>query len=435
MQKHSITIFLAEGLPHGKIYSYVIGVLGRHFGLHFVWVGNAEEAEINLDSLAASQSHCPAFYGACGQQPWPRMPWQKWLDPSGYIVGDGGKPDLVATIFYKLNCLQEMGCAAVDGYDRFPFAASWQAAMGLAEVDVVSGHLQDLAQICGLPTGGGPANAASTVFLSHDIDWMHNAWKHDGKWALRRGRIDILARLVICQYFARPHWFNTDRIMDMHSERGLISTFFWLVQKGDSEIVGIKNADYDITKPNKHRILSRVQGRGFANGLHKAVAPTTHREELARLGTPVVANRNHYLHLHLPSHWEAIEAAGIAVDASLGFAEAMGHRNGYGLPFSPYNFATGRAYSLVSVPLQVMDNTFLSYRNLPSTKVASATIQFLEGHKKGAVISLLWHNNFLSDHSFRGYKKAYETILDYIEEQKMETLLPQQLVSRFGVGH
>jgi len=407
-------------------------MLGRHFGLEFVWVDSEDEAEVNLDVLASSIAHNTAFYAACAEKPWPRLPWQKWLNADGYIMGLENKPDHVATIFFKLNCLQEMGCDAMDRYGRFPFSASWQAALGLAEKDVVSSHFFDLATLCGLPTTGGPANAPSAIFLSHDIDWMHNAWKHDGKWALRNGRLDVLASLVIGQFFAQPHWFNIDKIMDMHTERGLISTFFWLVHKGDSEIAGIKNADYDVTKPRKHRILSRVQGRGFANGLHKAVAATSHREELARLGMPVLANRNHYLHFTLPLHWAEIEAAGIMLDASLGFAETIGHRNGYSLPFSPFNFATGYAYKFLSVPLQVMDNTFLSYKNIEAKKVAGATIEFMEAHKKGALISLLWHNNFLSQYSFREYRNAYETILSHIVEEKMETLLPEEIMARYG---
>ena len=102
------------------------------------------------------------------------------------------KTDFFAAIFYLTNCLQEYGSRSLDGHQRYPFSASWQAKTGLITENIVQRiiniFLVNQVKFKHLAS----KSRESAVFLTHDIDGLYSAWKTEGLWAAKNFRLDKL---------------------------------------------------------------------------------------------------------------------------------------------------------------------------------------------------------------------------------------------------
>jgi peptidoglycan/xylan/chitin deacetylase (PgdA/CDA1 family) len=340
------------------------------------------------------------------------------------IIRDhNGEPDYISTIFYMINSLQEYDAATVDEIGRFKYTDSYQNKFGNVEDDLVGRYASMIM--------GQSHPVKSRIFLSHDIDSVNGALLQDSYHLLKKGDPLPIFKLVFNAALGRPDWLNMDKIMKIEDEHSLKSTFFWLVNKGVLNKREV-NADYNINDPGVRAAMKSIESRGWENGLHKSISPDTYKEELSKLGTAVIANRNHYLKFRLPDLYDNIEAAGLQVDASLGFAEAVGFRNSFGLPFHPFNLQEGKPYSFIEVPLNVMDGTLKQYRGVPLNETASQIISFLEKNKTGCLLSILWHNTYFTDYKFGGYVKVYKQILEYIRANDLQVVNPHEIVKEFA---
>jgi hypothetical protein len=346
------------------------------------------------------------------------------------VYDSQGRADLLATCFYMINSLQEYD-APRDKIGRFPFAQSYQQRFGNADQNLVQQYFDRLATHVKFSPHVKPA-VKSAVFLSHDIDNINNAWLEDGFAALRRGNIPKLLSLLTHAAAGKPDWFNLDKVMTVHDERGLKSTFFWLANKGKASN-GMKNADYDVRSPKVQEAIGRVAARGFVNGIHKSAEEESFAQESGKLGFEPFVNRYHFLRFSLPGAYASLEQAGIKVDASLGFSEQMGFRNSYGQPFQPFDVKAKRVHDLVEVPLHVMDRTFWHQR-VPATAVAERVIGFLESNRYNCVLSVLWHNNFFSSLKYDGYLDAYKKIIAYLYENDMPAVSPQAIHEKYRLS-
>lgn len=398
------------------ILRWVWAELACNRGVDWVETDSAEQADITLDGsrLPLAENFYRDVEAGLFQH-------RHHFTDRPLILTDEGRPDLFATAFYMLNCLQEYSASGedLDSYGRFRYEASWQHRFGLIEENVVQGLFDGVAAELKLPTSFGLGMQPSQVHLSHDMDLVNNGWIQDGKWALRHGQPWLTAAYMIRQAMGRPHWGDVDGIMDLHERYGLISTFFWIPIEGRDGLDGIRNADYRANSPQIQKRMDRIEARGFGNGIHKAADARPLKEQLPLLGRPVSANRNHYLRFDLPNHFDEVEAAGLSLDCSLGFAEHIGFRTGYGLPFKPYSLEEQRPYGFTVQPLHIMDVTLHQYMGLAPARMAERMIDFLDKHRRGAVVSLLWHNNYLlSSGAYRQYRPVYEEVLQWLQRER-----------------
>jgi hypothetical protein len=348
------------------------------------------------------------------------------------IRTETGAIDYIATIFYMVNCLQEYGVQAVDldNYNRFRYESSFQARFGTIQEDSVTVLIEKFVKIL-RGSFGDIKKRPSRVFLTHDIDSLYGSFVQDGLWAMKRGRFDVLLRLVLNEVLRQPAYFNIDKMLKIHSEYDLKSTFFWIAAQGRSAD-GIKNADYNLKNPTIQNALWAIQKHGSEIGLHKSSLDSSFETEFGRLPEGHIrANRYHFLRFQLPKSWEMMEDAGVQLDASLGFASAYGFRNGYGLPFHPYDFRTKKAMNLLVTPLNIMDGTLSYYMRVPTAEISRQIISFFETHKKDCVLGLLWHNTEFSELQFAPFLKIYKEILAWIVETKMETMTASEVLKTF----
>ncbi|MCB0667345.1 MAG: hypothetical protein KDC80_16070 [Saprospiraceae bacterium] len=350
------------------------------------------------------------------------------------LLCENGKPDYLGTCFYLLNYLQEYNDPdlVTDEYGRFPFKASYQAKFENVESDLVSDYFRKIAE--SISAGFiKDRKTASRVFLSHDVDTITSSLLHEGKAALVQKDFPLVMQVILKHILEGPSYLNQmDRIMDIHDKQGFKSTFFWLVERGRRKSPytnkPVPHSDYRIQKKRIIKKQYKILRRGFENGLHKSVMKKPFNEELDRIDLPVIGNRNHYLFVRLPHHFNAVEKSDILLDFSLGFGRMYGHRNSYGRPIIPFNMSKYKAYSFLEVPLQIMDTTFKFYHKLPAKKAEKSIIDFLENHRYNSLISILWHNDMFSPIKNPGWLRLYKTILDYLRQNKIRSITQKELL-------
>lgn len=352
-----------------------------------------------------------------------RCDYKENLGATGFIEFENGTPDYLGTAFYMLACLQEYHAAAQkDNLGRFKFSGSYQAAYQNSGQNIVQICFDKLAEKLSIPNRANP----SRFFLSHDIDTVYGAIVQDGFHALKFGRIDILLKLILNTVTQKPDWLNMDQIMKLESEYDVRSTFFWIVRRGKAE--AFENADYNFKSSSIQKVVRTVESNGFENGLHKSISQDSFQKEIGEFEKKPVANRYHYLKFNLPQGFDAIENSGLKLDASLGFAENIGFRNSYGLPYNPFDVTNRKPYTFVEVPLHIMDTTLFKYNRANLAEAREKILKFFEANKTNCVLSVLWHNNFFTNYKYKGYLQLYKEILEYIRENKLSTVTQRELL-------
>lgn len=336
-------------------------------------------------------------------------------------------------IFYLVNSLDEYKATttSLDELGRMKFENSLRKNLGIDKNIVLQKMLVLHEQNQQLKNTLKRSDHNSYFFLSHDIDSIHGSFLQDGLWAIKKGRLDVIFKLLVNAAASKPAWFNMDLIQKTESEYDFRSTFYWLVNKGRID-KRQTNADYDINSKKLKDSILKLSKAGFENALHKSISSDSFKEEIQKAPFTVNGNRCHYLKFQLPRLYSEIERSGLKADASLGFAEHYGFRNNYGYPFHPYNLQNGKPHSFIEIPLNVMDGTFQRYMKIPVHETAKTIINFLEKNNRNTLLSILWHNTFFAGYKHEGYLSEYKKILGYLYESKFHCLTQEDITREFS---
>ena len=220
-------------------------------------------------------------------------------------------------------------------------------------------------------TSRWPDGRPFALLLSHDVDQIHDRelfrvladLNHVRRiWTQgERGSASLALRRVARALVApKPAEKDFGTILEIEARHGFRSTFFVLHDPYWSR----HGPRYRLTCPEIRRIADLVRGAGGEVGLHggylrfnQAEGYRESREALRdALGVDAVGIRNHFLRFSGADTWAAQEAAGFRYDATFGFADRLGPREGRIAPFVP----AGR--TILELPLTVMDVTL--FRNL-----------------------------------------------------------------------
>lgn len=339
--------------------------------------------------------------------------------------GSPDAPDLVATAFAWLAGWGEVA-APRDAHDRVPFAASWQAALGLPPdlpvVDVLRLALANRLRAAGLDvavrTWGG---ATGALALTCDVDALYrvrpgifkqvfwddlvrNAKREPA--AVRRRRADRL--LGDAMRPGDPYLFDLAWLADTFAPHGG-GTFFL---KADAT-----NRAYDTPVNLKDEALQAVAAMGHEIALHPSYdghdALDRERESLRAVFLDASdAVRSHYLRFDPLETPGRLAAAGFALDSSLGWSETTGFRRGTTHPFRLYDLAAGRPTDVWELPLALMDVAlFVREAATPETGRAVTERLLDTARRFGGVAVALWHNTLsIPDVNPGGRAHAAETV-------------------------
>lgn len=416
-------VFIQPNSNYYSITRYVLKLIEQNTNQQFQFVDTAEQSDLIWDNNhPKSEPIATLFYKEIKQSNFNKD--QKYFSTSTSIDTNNAVKDAIATIFYMVNCMQEFNplTQQLDTFGRFKFEASYQWRFKNIEQNLVQKEIDELC----LKWKITPSKKKSTFFISHDIDTIYGSFLQDGFWALKNLKIGVVLNLILWEFTNKQHWKNIDQIIKLNSEKDILSTFFWIVNKGKG-LQKIKNADYDIEQ-EKH-LLQMVDDAKFVNGLHKSCSNMSISEELKKGNINTGFNRYHFLKFLPHTDWAKISDSPLTFDCSLGFAEHYGFRNSYGKAFQPFDILNDKPYTFVEAPLHFMDGTFHKYMKIARSETAKTIIEFYENNAVNCNFSLLWHNTYFTNYKYHSFLDEYKKILAFIYENKIECVTPSQLIT------
>lgn len=291
-----------------------------------------------------------------------------------------------------------------DKYGRFPYYLS-------KERDIFEPRVSKYLVENGLKMEY-PDRKQFAVCLTHDIDFLCYS---------RMGIVtDVARHLLHVQFseaFKRPFynvhkrwnpWWKFKEIMDLEEEYEAKSTFFVMgLEEGDQ--------DFNYRAEDQSQELRNIVDIGWEVGLHGGHEAYNDLRALNRqkanleraLGRDVVGYRNHFLRFRVPDTWELLEKAGFKYDATFGYPDCIGFRNGMCHPFKPYDIRAGREIEILEIPLVVMDGTLDQYMRLDFENAWDATRRIIDDVERyHGIFTLLWHNTYMEGERLTFYEKV-----------------------------
>ena len=311
------------------------------------------------------------------------------------------------------RCKEADSSSYRDKFCRFPY---YQSKNRDIFTPVVSNYLYEQGY---KPTY--PDNKPFAVCLTHDIDSLYSSYLsrfyHIALSLLNKDKAEFIRYLKSLINRKKP-LTNLIEIMALEEGFHAKSSFYMMALKP-----GERDFNYDVE--DFRDLIREIDAKGWEIGLHGGHEAWNSLEILTRekkrledaLGKEVIGYRNHYLHFKVPDTWEILHKAGIKYDATLGYADCAGFRNGMCHPYYPYNLNTGETIEIMEVPLIVMDGTlFDGYMRLERDDAFRLVTELIDAVEKvHGVFTLLWHNSYLIEGTWQ--REMYERILAYCHQK------------------
>lgn len=417
---------IAENCPEKEAYQWIWEVFAQYCGVAFQWDNPTDSEAIVLGEVGGTHplSYNSSFWDAINRGAFEH---ETLLNEAHRVVDEKGKEDLLMTAFYFINCLFERSEQVErDEIGRLEYSKSiWKARDLSIKTPFVHHLFDELAKQLELKV----KPRKTVAWLSHDIDVIYGGWLQDGKWLIKQRKPFRFVQLALGHFFKKPQWLNLTEIAKKEREKGAQSTFFLLTEKGRIDQRKV-NADYLLTDKAVQREIAELKELGNEIGLHKSLNSTSYAEEAKKIGE-VKENRNHYLAIAWPNDLWKQHEAGIDFDASLGYAEDFGFKNGYALPFYPFDLDKRQVIPVLEVPLNLMDGTFSAYLKMSPSQAKESILNYICANKNNAVISVLWHNSHFTDFKYRGFPSVYWELIDALQQQDIEIVSMKTLKSSF----
>jgi peptidoglycan/xylan/chitin deacetylase (PgdA/CDA1 family) len=260
-----------------------------------------------------------------------------------------------------------------------------------------------------------PQGQKFALCITHDIDRVDKKWWHNVYYYYKtKNKYHI--KTIFKNKNLKPYW-NFDTIIGIEEKYNVRSTFFFLNETKRTNIFKpstykLTFGNYSIHDPRIIRLMQQLDSQGWEIAVHGSYDSYTN-EELLRIEKqtlesiikkPISGVRQHYLRLDNTSTWRYQESAGFLYDASFGYTDRIGFKDGIDLPFVPKN------QNLVVLPLTVMDGPLFSKYSLEEAwnQCQELIDQASENH---SLITILWHNNRFNEDEYPGQTKVFEMII------------------------
>lgn len=335
----------------------------------------------------------------------------------------------------------EQGTGAADRYGRVPPGANALVAAGLERSPVISAAGQTLGDAARRAAGGRairfvspwPEGKRWAVALTHDLDvvewWPAFTALRLGE-LLRRGEVGRIARVLAAipqGLVGRPVLRALEALLA--SEAGRRVTSSWFVLCGTPTFATMRAGDltYRPEGPLARRALDLIQGTAGEIELHgsfeTSVSPDTFAQQRDRLGQliqrPVSGVRQHFLKLRPGATHRAMAEQGFEYDASMGFPDRNGFRQGLADIAPMWDEERGEGLGIDEVPVVWMDRALSKYRGTEDPRVwvhdglaLAEQARAVEGLWVG-----VWHPNLAPTLGFPGAPEAYDRLLDALLER------------------
>lgn len=342
--------------------------------------------------------------------------------------------DLIEIIFCQLARVDEVSEFKKDLHERFTSRESSAYKAGVLEIPIVDKCINIIRRgVLRQWPSMTLTHFKPSMFITCDVDNPYEFYLSNQKSLIKKLGGDLLKRKSLRE-FART-WINYRRsarddysadsnntfdwMMDVNEKAGNKMAFYFLVDQS----VPAFDAHYSIDEPRIRQLMRRIYNRGHEVGLHASYGtyknPSQMKKEADKLRQVMeeegikqdeIGSRQHYLRWSTPETARHLEAAGIAYDTTLGYADHAGFRCGTSHEFPMFDFEKQRILKLRQRPLIMMEASVLSpkYMNMGYTDDA---LVYMKGLKEqcfyfGGNFTLLWHNCHLKTEQERALYKA-----------------------------
>ena len=349
--------------------------------------------------------------------------------------------DIIASAFFLLSGWQEYVIPERDKYSRFRFEDSIQNKLNLTFKPIVNYYFDILKYAIDKIYGTNLKinlwdDNDFAVFVSHDIDECESAWKEASYWQLKNGNFITPFKLIHKKIFQKDAWFNFDEIIKIEDKLEINSTFNFIA---DSKPSGnFNNGDYNISDKKFYSVFSDIQKSGSEVGLHGSSGTQINllklKNEIELMPMSVAGNRFHYLNFNIQDTPEILEKSGLIYDSTIGFAESIGFRTSFCLPYIFYDLKNDRPTQVVEIPVIFMDSSLRlkEYMNVPKENINNLAKELIaETKKHHGVFSINWHNNRLSDVKDPGWKDIFIEIIKICKNENAMFLIGKEIANRF----
>lgn len=272
------------------------------------------------------------------------------------------------------------------------------------------------------------------LFLSHDVDQVHDRgfYRTLGDLNhLRRvisgtaaGNARLCLRRVIRSVFTPKDLLRQfEAILRAEGRYGWRSTFFFLEGARWSRYGARYSLGDRRVRDLGHVLLDAGCELGVHGGWHDLDNADGYRRSAdgvdEAFGVRPVGIRNHFLRFSGEATWRAQRLAGFGYDATFGWNDRLGPREGRMLPFEPEIGPGSEGQRFVVLPLSVMDTTLFRYLGLRGEAALAAAVEVVDRTAQaGGLLTLLWHNNYFDEPEYRDWQEVYEKLLAYVAIHK-----------------
>ncbi|HGJ64475.1 TPA: hypothetical protein ENS27_03695 [bacterium] len=372
-----------------------------------------------------------------------------------YLIHDGKIGfDLINIVFYLLSRQEEYVYTHRDLWNRFSATYSILYENGILGIPIINYYIKFLAsyiqqQSRQLPEPKWKDGKSFAVVLSHDVDRLSSNYLSIIINKILRARkysnpaSTIISSIKELLSFTKSEKWDLSDLTGKEAQFGFHSTFFiasntqyrhpddphyWI----NSKLI------YKKKKIALNNLAKLLQDEGWEIGLHGSINSYQDQDLLSREKELLIKNTNcsiqgirqHYLCLDVNKTWQIHEKLGFRYDTTLGFNERIGFRGGVAFPFNPYNFQTEQKFTLLELPMTIMDGSLFSingekldyYKAVQRCNKLFSNIRQTEG-----LLVINFHPHYYQS-VYPEWWAIYEYILNYLSESSVWVATGKEIV-------
>ncbi len=336
--------------------------------------------------------------------------------------------DIIASSYFLLTRYEEwIRPECRDEHGRFPGEESVPYKGNFIHRPIVDEYGQLLRKYlreAGITTPK-PVAGFNKIYLTHDIDipFIYRTWRNLANTLLKNIKNFPAALKIFFGNVETDPFFTFPWILKQNKKVSAETIFFI---KSTIKPCIFDNPYYKLSSKDIQYLFRISRQSGATIGLHcsylSSDEPDLISEEKKKLEKhsteKICYNRNHYLRCKEPQDMQSVINAGITDDFTIGYADVAGFRLGTCRAVKWINVENKDVSELILHPLTIMDVSLseTKYMDLSYQEALEYAQKLIEEVKKfNGDLTLLWHNNTLSDSNGFGHKKLYSVLLDYLE--------------------
>lgn len=244
---------------------------------------------------------------------------------------------------------------------------------------------------------------------------------------VRHGRLNMAfqrTKAAVRYLFTGADYWLFEEVCEMERQRGFRSVFLFADKPADGDAISwLLDPSYKISDARIGKLARDLVADGWEIGIHPGFKTWADSAAIGRLraqlslvsGQQIELCRQHWLRFSWFRTWRAQQEAGVRADFTLGFNDRPGFRNGAALFAKPWDWISGSAMELRSMPTLLMDSQFYDY-DFPNDVSAAMMPLIDEVMAVGGEAALLWHIHTL--HPEYGWARGYEQLLDLLVDRR-----------------